>query len=40
VLALLLVLIGLGAGGVYAIAEQAAGQLLDPARYISVVLGN
>ncbi len=40
VLMLLLVLVGLGAGGVYEVAMQAATQLLDPAGYIGAVLGS
>ncbi len=38
-LAVITVVIGLGAGGVYRYAERAAGQLLDPQGYIEAVLG-
>lgn len=39
VLAVMTVVIGLGAGPLYAVAEEAAITLLDPLAYVSVVLG-
>jgi formate hydrogenlyase subunit 3/multisubunit Na+/H+ antiporter MnhD subunit len=39
VLVALLITIGLAAGPVFDLAQQAAGQLSEPARYVQIVLG-
>ena len=39
ILAVMTVVLGLGAGPLYAIAEEAAVTLLDPMAYVAVVLG-